>query len=152
MSYSKVHAPLQAAVVAIKGTNCCSERARPELPAIAAVNSSTVLANISSRCRPCSAMSEEVVLMTGPVGVLTTIAPGNLGALGGPLLCARLDAPQLPNPARMRHVTWSRAHFDDALLPRKTVDKRLECAQRLNDPTLAAPATIATPTENVAAV
>ena len=101
--------------------------------------------------------------MTGPervlatIGVLATIvdgAPGELGALGGPLLCARLDAPQLPSPARMMMlITWSRAHFDDALLPRnETVDERHECAQRLNDPTLAAPATTASPTGNVAAV
>ena len=97
----------------------------------AAVNSPTVLADTSFRCRPRSAMSEGVVVMK----VLTTIVPGDLGALGGPLLCA----PQLPNPARMmRHVTWSRARFDDALLPRKTVDERHECTQQLNDPTLAA--------------
>ena len=123
----------------------------------AAVSSATVLTETSFRCRPCStggATSEGVVLMTGPervlatIGVLATIvdgAPGELGALGGPLLCARLDAPQLPSPARMMMlITWSRAHFDDALLPRETVDERHECAQRLNDPTLAAPATTAT--------
>ena len=80
-----------------------------ELSAMAAVNSPTVLADASFRCRRCSATSEVVVVMT----VLTTIVPGDLGALGGPLLCA----PQLPNPARMmRHVTWSPARFDDALL------------------------------------
>jgi hypothetical protein len=80
-----------------------------ELSAIAAVNSPTVLADASFRCRRCSATSEVVVLMT----VLTTIEPGGLGTLGGPLLCA----PQLPNPARMmRHRTWSRTRFDDALL------------------------------------
>ena len=103
----------------------------------AAVNSPTVLADTSFRCRPCSATSEAVVVMTGPaVRLLTTIAPGDLGALGGPLRCA----PQLPNPARMmRHVTWSRARFDEALLRRKTVDERHECAQQLNDPMLAAP-------------
>ena len=80
-----------------------------ELSAIAAVNSPTVLADASFRCRRCSATSEVVVVMT----VLTTIVPGDLGALGGPLLCA----PQLPNPARMmRHLTWSRTRFGDALL------------------------------------
>jgi hypothetical protein len=103
-----------------------------ELSAMAAVNSPTVLADASFRCRRCSATSEAVVLMT----VLTTIVPGDLGALGGPLLCA----PQLPNPARMmRHVTWSRTRFDDALLRRATVDEHHECAQQLNDPMLAAP-------------
>merc|ERR1740133_145443 len=92
------------------------------------MNSPTVLADSSFRCRPCT--SEVVV--TGPVGVLTTIVPGDLGALGGPLLCA----PQLPNPARMmRHLTWSRARFDDALLRREAVDEQNECAQWLNDPT-----------------
>ena len=75
--------------------------------------------------------------MTGPVvRLLTTIVPGALGAkLGGPLRCA----PQLPNPARMmRHLGWSRARGDDALLRREAVAERHECAQRLNDPTLAA--------------
>ena len=101
----------------------------------AAVNSPTVLADTSFRCRPCSATSEAVVLMTGPTGLLTTIAPGDLGALGGPLRCA----PQLPNPARMmRHLRWCRARGDDALLRREAVAERHECAQRLNDPTLAA--------------
>ena len=55
-----------------------------ELSAIAAVNSPTVLADTSLRCRPCSATPEAVV-MTGPEGVLTTIvdsAPGELGAVG----------------------------------------------------------------------
>eukprot|EP00964_Phaeocystis_antarctica_P029597 scaffold16691_cov74-Phaeocystis_antarctica.AAC.7 len=131
----------------------------------AAVSSATVLTKTSLRCRPCStrgATLEGVFLMTGPervlatIGVLATIvngAPGKLGALGGPLLFARMDAPQLPSPARMMmHITWSRAHFDDALLPRETVGERHECAQRLNDPTLAAPATTATPTKNVAVV
>ena len=100
----------------------------------AAVNSPTVLAATSFRCRPRSATSEAVVVMTGPVvRLLTTIAPGALGAkLGGPLRCA----PQLPNPARMmRHLRWCRARGDDALLRR---EERHECAQRLNDPTLAA--------------
>eukprot|EP00964_Phaeocystis_antarctica_P029595 scaffold16691_cov74-Phaeocystis_antarctica.AAC.5 len=97
-----------------------------ELSAIAAVNSPTVLADTSFRCRPRSATSEAVVVMT----VLTTIVPGDLGVLGGPLLCAL----QLPNPARMmRHLTWSRTRFDDALLRRETVDERHECAQQLND-------------------
>ena len=102
----------------------------------AAVNSPTVLAATSFRCRPCSATSVAVVVMTGPVvGVLTTIAPGNLGALGGPLRCA----PQLPSPARMmRHLAWSPARVDDALLRREAVAERHECTQRLNDPTLAA--------------
>ena len=102
----------------------------------AAVNSPTVLADTSFRCRPRSATSEAVVLMTGPVGLLTTIAPGNLGALGGPLRCA----PQLPDPARMmRHLRWSRARVDDALLQREAVDEYHECAWRLNDPRLATP-------------
>eukprot|EP00964_Phaeocystis_antarctica_P051065 scaffold29781_cov70-Phaeocystis_antarctica.AAC.2 len=147
---------MQAAVVAIKGTLLIRswDRARPERSAIAAVNSSTVLADISSRCRPCCATSEGVTLMTGPVGLLMTIVSGDLGALGGPLLCARLDAPQLPNPARMRHVTWSRAHFDGALLRRKTVDERDEWAQRLNGSMLAAPkkAPTATVRQNVSNV
>merc|ERR1711965_1030051 len=39
----------------------------------------------------------------------------------------------------MRHLTWSRARVDDALLRREAVAARHECAQRLNDPTLAAP-------------
>ena len=80
--------------------------------------------------------------------VLTTIVPG---ALGGPLLCAS----QLQNPARMMsRLTWSRARFDDALLPRKTLDERHECAQRLNvklnDPTFPAKKTpTATARQNV---
>ena len=89
-----------------------------ELSAIAAVNSPTVLADTSFRCRPCSATSEVVLFML----VLTTIVPG---ALGGPLL----SAPQLPNPAKMmRHVTWSPTRFDDALLQRGAVDEQNECA------------------------
>jgi hypothetical protein len=96
-----------------------------------------VLATIVGAAPGELATSEAVVLMTGPVvGLLTTIAPGNLGAIGGLLLCA----PQLPNPARMmRHLTWSRTRVDDALLRRKAVDERHECAQRLSDPLLAAP-------------
>ena len=102
----------------------------------AAMNSPTVLADTSFRCRPCSATSEAIVLMTGPVPVLTTIVPGDLGALGGPLLCA----PQLPNPASMmRHLTWSHTRFDDALLRREAVDEQNECALWLNDPMLTAP-------------
>ena len=106
----------------------------------AAVNSPTVLAATSFRCRPCSATSEAVVVMTGPVvRLLTTIAPGALGALGGALGGPLRCAPQLPNPARMmRHVRWCRARGDDALLRREAVAERHECAQRLNDPTLAA--------------
>ena len=78
--------------------------------------------------------------------VLTTIVPGDLGALGGPLLCA----PQLPNPAKMmRHVTWSRARVDDALLRREAVAERHECAQRLNDPTLAVPTKTLTLRQNM---
>ena len=58
------------------------------------------------------------------------------GELGGPLLCA----PQLPNFARMmRHITWSRARFNDALLRREAVDEQNECALWLNDSMLAAP-------------
>ena len=56
-----------------------------ELSAIAAVNSPTVLADISFRCRRCSATSEAVVLTTGPMGVLTDIvdsAPGAPGDVG----------------------------------------------------------------------
>ena len=54
-----------------------------ELSAIAAVNSPTVLADTTFRCRPRSATSEAVVVMTGPVvGLLATIMPGALGALG----------------------------------------------------------------------
>ena len=107
-----------------------------ELSAIAAVNSPTVLADHTFRCRPCSATSEAVLLMTGPVPVLTTIVPGDLGALGGALLCA----PQLPNPARMmRHIMWSHTRFGDALLPRKAVDEPNGCALWLNDALLAAP-------------
>ena len=131
---------------------------------MAAVSSTTLLTRTvtSFRCRPCSTRGATLEGVTGPerllvtVGVLATImdsTPGDLGALGGPLLCARLEAPQQPNAARiMRHHTWNRARFDAALLPRKTVDERHECAQRLNDSTLAAPATTATPTKCVAAV
>ena len=49
-----------------------------ELSAIAAVNSPTVLADTSFRCRRCSATSKAVVLMT----VLTTSVPGGLSAVG----------------------------------------------------------------------
>ena len=83
--------------------------------------------------------------MTGPVvRLLTTIAPGALGAkLGGPLRCA----PQLPNRAKMmRHLRWCRARGDDALLRRKAVAERHECARRLNEPTLAAPKKASTAT------
>jgi hypothetical protein len=52
-----------------------------ELSAIAAVNSPTVLADTSLRCRPCSATPEAVV-MTGPEGVLATIVDSALGELG----------------------------------------------------------------------
>ena len=85
--------------------------------------------------------------MTGPVvGLLTTIAPGNLGALGEPLRCA----PQLPTPARMmRHLRWCRALGDDALLRREAVAECHERAQRLNDPTLAVPINTLTLRQNM---
>jgi len=86
--------------------------------------------------------------------VLATIvdsSPGDLDALGGSLFCARMDALQLLIPARMmRHITWSRAHFHDGLLPREHVDERRECAQRLDASTLADPAATATPTKHIA--
>ena len=108
----------------------------------AAVSSATVLTETWLSFRPCSATSEVVVVMTGSlVGVLITIVPGVLGTLGRPLLCA----PQLPIPARMmRYLMWSRARVHDALLRREAVAERHECAQALNDPTLAGP--IKTPT------
>ena len=128
----------------------------------ARVSSATELTVTSFKCRPCSMRGTTSKGVTGPEGLLWTIevlgtivdsTPGDLGALGGPLLCARLDAPQQPNAAwKMRHLTWSRARFDDALLPRDTVDERHECAQPLNDSKLAAPARTATPPKYVAAV